>query len=98
MSQCPHYWDICGNEYRCRLRGVQFQGASERHYDVRKRDHIFENVDGPAYQRLKKDGIQPNNVDGSHALEQNMVHPLEAAMGGNLFPHELKALAREGQL
>ena len=82
--------------FGCKLKGIQFQGASERAIDVRRRDRQFENVDGPAYQRLKKDGIQPNNVDGAHKLEQAMVHPLEAAMGGNLFPWERKALVREG--
>ena len=84
--------DLC---FRCRVEGVQFAGASERAIDVRQRDRQW-NTDGEAYWRLKKDGIQPNNVDGSAKLEQCMTHPLEAAMGGNLFPWEKKALAREG--
>lgn len=95
MTDCPHY-PSCGNAYRCRLRSVQFQGASERHLDVRKRDKQFENVDGPAYWRLRKDGVQPNNIDGSHLLETMMDHPMEAKLGTNLFPEEKTALLREG--
>lgn len=83
-------------DFRSKLLGLQFQGAGEKAIETRQRDRKFENVDGPAYQRLKADGIQPNNVDGAHLLEQNMTHPLEAAMGTNLFPWEKKAMAREG--
>lgn len=82
--------------FGCKLNGIQFQGAGERAIEVRARDKQFENKDGPAYQRLKKDGIQPNNVDGAALLEANMTHPLEAAMGTNLWDTEKKALVREG--
>lgn len=82
--------------FGCKLATVQFTGAGERAMEIRQRDRKFENVDGPAYQRLKADGVQPNNVDGSALLEQCMTHPIEAAMGTNLWPEERKALVREG--
>lgn len=85
----------CPPCFAIKLKSIQFAGASERAIDVRKRDRQW-STDGEAYWRLKKDGIQPNNVDGSAKLEQCMTHPLEAAMGTNLFPWEKKALAREG--
>lgn len=85
--------DVCG---RCRYGSLNFGMADERAYQVRKADHQFENVDGPAYWRLKKDGIQPNNIDGSHLLETMMEHPMEAELGTNLLPEEKAALIREG--
>ena len=88
------HWE-CQPCFAIKVGSVQFAGAGERAIDVRQRDRQW-NVDGEAYWRLKKEGIQPNNVDGSAKLEQCMTHPLEAAMGGNLFPWEKKALAREG--
>ena len=56
--------------FRCKLRSIQWgpvndvapQTLMERRWEQ----------DMPAYARLRADGLQPRQIDGSHRLEQSM--------------------------
>ena len=98
---CDHEYPPCRDqvdhqarvEYREHLLGIQFEGASEHAIEVRKRDRKLA-VDGAAYRRLRKDGIQPKGVDNSAMLEKAMDHPIEAKLGRSLLSDERDTLKR----
>ena len=51
--------------------------------------------DGAAYRRLRADGEQPAQIDGSAYLEQNATESIELEMG-RVFKREEKADVRVG--
>ena len=54
---------------------------------MRKRDRQLA-VDGAAYRRLRKEGIQPKGVDKSAMLERAMDHKIEAKLGRSMTREE----------
>lgn len=52
--------------------------------------------DRDAYQRLRKDGLQPEHVGGSDHLEKHATMPIEVEMGWVAKTKQGKALAAEG--
>lgn len=60
--------------------------ATERQWDK----------DGDAYKRLRRDGLQPRDIDGCAALEAKANHPMEIAMGKTLHPRALDIAADAG--
>lgn len=95
-KDCPHTWDPCGNEYRCAKRSIQFTGADERSYELRKRDRAFA-LDSAAYRRLRAEGLQPRGVDKSSTLEVVADHKAEVMLGRSLSTREKNALNRDAK-
>lgn len=48
-------------------------------------------VDAPAYKRLRQQGYQPPDIEGSAALETRAVDPMEIEKGKILGPEKVQA-------
>lgn len=84
----------CPPCFKIKLATVQFTSCKPRAFEIRKRDKAFEK-DAAAYNRLKKEGIQPRGVDKSSLLESHGTHKTDALLGRPTTDAERKAFNRE---
>jgi hypothetical protein len=68
-------------EFKEKLRSIQFATKVVPQTLMEKRWE----KDMPAYKRLRMNGVQPAQIDGSAKLEQEANHPVEVQMGHRFF-------------
>lgn len=94
----------CGRCFKCRegrgcIRDVSFSAAAtptRRATAVAgvAKDRRWD-ADMPAYKRLRKNGVQPRQIDGSAALETRASDQFEVELG-TIVPKEAKSRVQEG--
>jgi hypothetical protein len=65
---CPSYRDHVAS---IAISGMGMPSRRPDIADIHRREKALEK-DAPAYKRLRRDGLQPDHVDGSHALEASL--------------------------
>lgn len=82
----------CCPDYKTHIRGINIGNfptpttEKERKWDK----------DMPAYKRLRQDGLQPKQIDGSYVLERNARHEREVEMGRPLTPETISVFDDAG--
>lgn len=66
--ECPTYRDHVAS---VSFSGMGMPSRRPEVADIQRREKALER-DAPAYRRLRKDGLQPDHVDGSHKLEASL--------------------------
>jgi len=77
--------------FGCKLQGIQFGGPPAPQSVFEKRQA----KDLPAYQRLRRNGLQPPTTRNCHELEQRAESQLEVQMGKLIDPKLLRSHQNE---
>lgn len=75
------------NEFQAKLRSIQFSGKKNAKANWDK--------DMDSYARMRKDGLQPPQIDGCAELEKKASSKFEVELGRALTPEQMKE-ARQG--
>ena len=79
----------CGPCFQIKIQSIQFQGvgASERRQTGHSRD-----LDMDAYKAMRRQGVQPKNVFGSHEIAEKAGSTFEAEHGVIMAPNIRKEM------
>lgn len=71
--------------FGCKIAGIQLSSAAtptrRRENDAINQKEKRWDRDMDAYKRLRRDGLQPPNIDGSARLEQRAEHKVQVETG-----------------
>lgn len=68
------------DDFKEKLRSISFASVSGGARELHDRDRRWDKDMG-AYSRLRKDGVQPNQIDGSADLETKATDDVEITYG-----------------
>lgn len=75
----------CCPDYRTHIRGISIGSFPT---PVTEKERKWEK-DMRSYKSLRRDGLQPKQIDGSYVVEQNANHKREVEMGRPLTPEAI---------
>lgn len=95
LRRHPRYVDGC---FGCKVLSLHISPAAMPAHTEGNGDYAFQRrfnreneVDMPAYARLRRQGLQPPHIAGSAALERHAAEPWEVQMGRVYQGEERKA-------